>query len=94
MQLGKYMCAVEGTPPGRKTKIWAIQSLSSSDTLGTVSWFGRWRQYCFRPEPNTTFNGECLNALTAFLRTQNQEHRNVADCCADLRHVNPVTTWP
>jgi hypothetical protein len=43
-----------------KTDVWDILSKSQESILGKIKWFGRWRQYCFYPSPNTIFNPECM----------------------------------
>ena len=43
--------------------------------LGEISWFSRWRQYTFDPEPSTTFNSECLQDIADVLASLNEEHR-------------------
>jgi hypothetical protein len=50
-----------------KTRRWGVFSLLHGDRLGTVSWYGRWRQYTFAPEPETVWNKDCLRDLAAFL---------------------------
>ena len=44
------------------TERWGVFSESSGDRLGTIRWFGRWRQYAFYPEPETLYNPD--TALT------------------------------
>ena len=52
--------------PHRKTSMWGCVGISG-DSLGTVKWFGRWRQYCFYPEPETIFNRGCLADVDHFI---------------------------
>jgi len=48
-----------------KTEIWNILSKSSQSTiLGKISWFSRWRQYCFLPSSDCVFNAECMTDIT------------------------------
>jgi len=72
--LGKYMYGKFLDQKG-KTKVVGIFSWSSGDRLGTVKWYGPWRQYCFYPEPDTVFNDVCLAKIIGFLATLNAEHR-------------------
>lgn len=58
----------------RKTSVWTITSKSGS-TLGVVWWFGRWRQYCFEPQPDTVFNVSCLDDIARFIQKAMQEWR-------------------
>jgi len=59
---------VEGfKTPKRKTKIWTCWNTSGSLPLGTVQWYGPWRQYCFYPADGTIFNKGCLSDIQEFL---------------------------
>lgn len=49
----------------RTTRTWVVTSTSGS-FLGHVQWFGRWRGYCFFPEPETVFNHGCMNDIATF----------------------------
>lgn len=53
-----------------KTKVWDIHALQNDELLGSVRWFGRWRQYCFYPSRATIWNADCLNDVTAFIKYQ------------------------
>ena len=70
IQIGKYMVArlLETKP---KTAVYGIFSAHHSERLGTVKWFGPWRQYCFWPScvDVTTFSSGCLRDLDNFLVT-------------------------
>jgi hypothetical protein len=66
---------------GRKTEVWRVRATRDyrgHALLGTIRWFGRWRQYTFFPEPGTTFNADCLEAITRQLRVLNDRHRRPA----------------
>lgn len=74
-RIGEYMSAeFAGSTPSGKTKIWRVLS-NNGGILGHVKWFGRWRQYCFDPSSQTTFNRCCLQDLAAFLEQVNERHR-------------------
>ena len=74
-RIGKYLTVHGGELlPGRKTRAWEVQG-NGGDVLGTVQWYGAWRQYTFDPTPGTTFNRDCLIDLANFLRRVNDEHR-------------------
>lgn len=60
---------------GRKTDIVGVFSQSSGALLGTIRWFGRWRQYTFQPAPVTTFNPECLRVIAAKTEELTKAHR-------------------
>ena len=67
--LGEYLTATFVRPsPSGKTDIWAIRSVSSSEVLGEIKWFGRWRQYVFFPVDGTIWNPDCLDAVSTFVR--------------------------
>lgn len=52
-----------------------VVSRSSGDTLGTVKWFGRWRQYCFFPAAGTIYNPDCLRAIEQYASALTRAHR-------------------
>ncbi|HLD89411.1 MAG TPA: hypothetical protein VI911_00065 [Patescibacteria group bacterium] len=59
----KYLLFKDTLKLGRKTKIISIINKSSLDEIGTIEWYGAWRQYCFMPERfefNTVWNNTCL----------------------------------
>lgn len=53
-----------------KTLVWEVRSVSASALLGRIGWFGRWRQYCFFPHPDTVFNRGCLDDINSFIADQ------------------------
>jgi len=61
---------------GEKTNQWVVLSIHDT-VLGHVAWFGRWRQYTFSPQPNTTYSWGCLMEIANFLQGKNQEHRKL-----------------
>ncbi len=60
--------------PGKKTSIWECFNNKSDYHLGTVKWYGSWRQYCFFPSSNTVFNKGCMEDINDFI-TQLMEER-------------------
>jgi len=67
MGLNTYVVFKEApAPPGRRTKIWFVESLRGA-VLGYISWYARWRQYTFHPDPNTTFSAGCLHDIEQFI---------------------------
>jgi len=72
--IGKYL-KVERLPqkPKRKTAQWDVVT-NQNTILGTVQWFSRWRQYCFDPRDACTFNADCLDDISKFLRQVNFAH--------------------
>ncbi len=47
--------------PTGKTSIYKVVSKVNGTLLGTISWYGRWRQYVFEAEPNMVWSYGCLN---------------------------------
>ena len=60
---------------GAKTRVIAVHAVRGDLLLGTIKWFGRWRQYTFWPEPETIFNRECLHHITGLITFLNAEPR-------------------
>lgn len=56
----------------RKTSVWHCRSRGSDNLLGIVKWYGRWRQYCFFPEPDTVFNVGCNEDINDFIRHEEE----------------------
>jgi len=71
----EYLKFEESTSPSGKTKVVAIESLSSGDTLGYIKWFGRWRQYTFFPVAETVWNVGCLDDVNAYIGKLMAERR-------------------
>lgn len=62
-----------------KTKWWLVLTNDAHPVkLGTVKWFGRWRQYGFFPEPNTVYERQCLRDIADFCETKTQAQRDAA----------------
>lgn len=67
-ELGQYMTAdrIRSSASG-KTHVWNINDRHGG-LLGTVSWFGRWRQYTFSPSSGAAvFSYDCLMEISDFL---------------------------
>ncbi len=60
-----------------KTLIYWCVSNRGNDYLGTVKWFGRWRQYCFFPAEEAVFSVGCMNDIIDFIK-QLESLRNEA----------------
>ena len=54
-----------------KTKVYACRISQGCADLGIVKWFPRWRKYCFFPEQDTIYDGQCLNNIIQFLDALN-----------------------
>lgn len=58
-----------------KTKRWLVENKRAEQPIGTISWYGPWRQYCFYPLPNTVYSAGCLGDITEFCGRQTNDHR-------------------
>lgn len=67
--MSEYLEFVEVHDTG-KTKVWQVLSKRRGDVLAVISWHGAWRQYTFRPNPNTIWNTGCLADVQAFIAEQ------------------------
>jgi hypothetical protein len=61
---------------GRKTDIYDVRSKRSREHIGTIRWFGRWRQYTFWPMFDTTWNPDCLRFIADKCAELTREHRS------------------
>jgi len=68
---------VNGTSNSGKTVIWDVDAKDGS-VLGTVKWFGRWRKYCYFPEPNCVYEQVCLRDIAQFLEDRTKEHKDTS----------------
>lgn len=59
--------------PARLTKCWHVVT-RSGETIGSVSWFGRWRKYAYFPI-NSVYEEDCLREIASFIETKTREHR-------------------
>lgn len=59
-----------------KTSVIAVYSKRSDIILGTIEWFGRWRQYAFFPQTGTAFNSECLDDIGTYIKNLMLERKN------------------
>jgi hypothetical protein len=66
----EYLRFVDGIwrHPGRKTRIVDISSVRTGESLGIISWVGRWRQYAFYPQDGTIWNPDCLEAVSTCIQ--------------------------
>jgi len=65
----KYLIFNAESIKGRKTKIIHIINKSSTNEIGTIEWYGSWRQYCFMPslEFDTVWNNTCLTDIISVI---------------------------
>jgi hypothetical protein len=66
----RYLRFIDNTRPDQKTGLWHVRSVSSNLILGAISWYGPWRQYCFRPATTTVWNTTCLQDVQDFIAEQ------------------------
>ena len=65
----------EPLTPNPATLRWAVMNRESHHQVGTVSWHGPWRKYCFFPGPGMVFEEVCLQEIAAFLTAATTQHR-------------------
>jgi len=51
-----------------KTQRWAVRTRSRDDLLGTIKFYGAWRQYVFFPESQVIFSAGCLDQISKFIQ--------------------------
>lgn len=71
----EYLVFEEVVFVGRKTKTWSVRSKRSDALLGTIKWYGAWRQYTFWPQPQTIWNVGCLADVQKFITMQMEARR-------------------
>jgi len=54
-------------PRGRKTHVYEIRNAGSDNVLGTIEWYGPWRQFCFVPKGATVWSAGCLQDVRDFI---------------------------
>ncbi len=62
-------------PTERKTSAWEVLAKSDGCILGRISWFGRWRKYCFWPADDAVFEENCLRHIADFGEALTREQR-------------------
>jgi hypothetical protein len=65
----KYMKFCKDDFHTGKTEIWYVYNIRSENRLGTIKWYGAWRQYCFYPESDCVFNKDCMNDIIKFIES-------------------------
>lgn len=58
------------TEQGEKTSKWDVLSKRHGFVLGTIKWYGAWRQYTFFPTKETLYNKDCMREIASFLEDQ------------------------
>ena len=62
----KYL-KFEKTPFEGKTSKWNCITKSSETILGTIKWYGAWRQYCYFPVCEAVYSAGCLKDISDFI---------------------------
>lgn len=65
-----------------KTRVIGVMNKNHQEIIGMIKWFGRWRQYCFFPSPNTIWNPDCLasvNEVIALLMNERKKKTDLTD---------------
>ena len=53
--------------PAAVTTAWACLNNRTNDQLGTIAWYGPWRQYCYWPIGTEVYSKGCLSDIEAFI---------------------------
>lgn len=64
----EYLRFEETWPTNKKTAVVMIYSKRWGSLLGTIKWYGPWRQYVLEPQEGTVWNPDCLVAVNAVIR--------------------------
>jgi hypothetical protein len=56
-----------------KTNIYWITTVRDGTNIGTIYYYGKWRQYIFAPSTETIWNKTCLSEIITFLNSVNQK---------------------
>lgn len=61
---------------GKKTKVVLVWSKRHGDLLGTIRWYGAWRQYAFHPADDTIWNIGCMQDVEACITELMNERKS------------------
>lgn len=61
-----------------KTSVWSCFT-RHGDELGTVKWYGAWRQYCYFPTQQAVYSAGCMDDIADFCRQLNQAQKGISD---------------
>lgn len=67
---GEYehiIIVLTGMSESGKTALFDVIAKRGNTRLGRIKWFGRWRQYTFYPDADTTYSEGCLTDIADFL---------------------------
>lgn len=66
---------IETPNPGKKTKVWDVNSVHDGSYLGRVGFLPQWRKYVFSPTSGALFDWSCLTEITGFLTTHKDDRQ-------------------
>ena len=58
-----------GPSKSGKTQVYTVYNSRSGERIGTVKWFGRWRQYTFLPDVDSVYSAGCLRDVADFIKS-------------------------
>jgi hypothetical protein len=61
----------------RRTRVEDVVSVRHGYVLGTIRWYGFWRQYVFVPATDTVFNVGCLRAIIDHVLEMTAAHKRM-----------------
>lgn len=71
----KYIYLQEWSHPTGKTRRFDVINRRSEMPIGTVQWYGAWRQYVLMPRPGTVWNPDCLRFVNEKITELMEERR-------------------
>lgn len=71
---GKHLDFFDDSDPKQKTKRFFVYTRGAGQ-LGMVKWFARWRRYNFFPLADCTFDSECLEEISGFMKSLMRERK-------------------
>jgi hypothetical protein len=73
--MAKWIEFLEQYIPDRKTKTFAVVNKDNQSFLGTIKWFGKFRQYSFFPSADCVFEKTCLRDISQFMEELMEERK-------------------
>lgn len=58
----------------QNSNTWIVMNKKTGDQLGTISYFSKWKKYCFYPYDETYFCSMCLREIVVFMEGLNAKH--------------------
>lgn len=74
--------------PRRRTPTYVVTNKHSGADLGTIQWYGPWRQFCFFPLAVTVWSNGCLDDVKDAISKAMDESRRVKKGLAPLDVVD------